>query len=206
MKQRNEWKTSSGWKITPKLEPDPIYAEYVKRMAEEQRKLCPPKPRPVKPEGMSEADFIFSLQQPSTQDIITKQKDPNYQRDWAAPLPDGWLANPEATTRDELVGARDVSLEEMEIEERRRRRPKNSLGQSDWETPKETKDRAIDHFRSHPSISEKDLSDAELLAVKEMKPPVVGKIVSIPYVDKEIPWWKAFAHWIRGGKVWTEKK
>ena len=181
MKQRNEWKTSSGWKITPKLEGDPVYARYVQRMAEEQRKLSPPKPRPVKPEGMSDEDFIFSLQQPSTQAIITKQKDPNYKgRDWTAPLPDNWLANPDATTVEEHVGERNVTAEEFSHIESVRRRPKNQLGQSDWETPKETKDRAVDHFRSHPSIDEKDLSDQELMAVKELKPGAQGKVISDP--------------------------
>lgn len=196
----------AGWRIIPKAQGDPKYAAYVKRMAEELSKI-PKKPKPIKPLGMSEKDFIFSLQSKSTQEIITLQEDPNYKRDWTAPLPESYLANPTAQTTEELIGQRNLSPNEISHFESRRRASKNTFGQSDWVAPVEAKNRAIDAFRSHPSIPQSHLTDEELIAIEDLKPIAKGIPPTRHYEWIEIPTWKAWWFKLIGGRpVRLEKK
>lgn len=200
----------NGWRIKPKLHGDAAYAKYVERMAAEQRKLNPPKPRPIKPDGMIEEDFQFSLQCKSTQAIITAQKDPDYQRDWTAPIPENYLANPNAKTVEEMVGTRSVSAEEMKSYGQlmeRQSHSRNTLGQSELGSTRDAKNRAIDHFISHPGVPERLLSDEELIAIREITTGPKGIPASLPqYEWKKIPAWKALWMKLTGKQVRSERE
>jgi hypothetical protein len=203
---RDEWKLKGGWRIKPKLSRDPEYARYVERMAKQVRAENPElysRPKPVKPEGMSQEDWIYSMQAKSTQEIITKQKDPDYKRDWTEPLPENVLANPNAKTKGELVGKRAVTLEEVSHVEAIRRRSKNTRGQSDKSSvSKESKVRAMDHFLHHPGVPENLLSDDEIIAAKDIPTPVKGKPASLQPNDwREVGVMKAIYNFCTGKKV-----
>jgi hypothetical protein len=180
-----KFKYKNGWTIKPKLQGDPIYAQYVKDMAEAQRKIRPPKPKPVKPEGMSDEEFIYSLQCKSTQEIIEKQKDPNYKRDWSAPLPDNWLANPDAKDHDELVGSRINELDQQQVShvEAIRRRSKNTLGQSQESAfSQERRDAAVHAFMVSPPAL---LSKEEMDQITTLTPKPKAIPASIPKEEKK---------------------
>lgn len=196
----SEWKTKNGWRIIPKLSGDPRYAEYVGRVAEAQRKANPAPIRPVKPENMTVSEWILSMQEPSTKEIIRKQEDPNYQRDWSEPLPDNVLANPEAKTKEELIGARSITNEEYDIYEGHRRKSKNTLGQSKLSAfSKEARERGAHSFLVSQPV---ELSKEEIEALTDLTDPVEGIPASVPQTEwRKIPWYKAMWHWIRGGEV-----
>lgn len=189
-----------GWKVKPVLERDPSYARYVAEMAERQRQNPSLRRMLAVPDGMSKEDFIFSLQPKSTQEIMLKQKDPDYKRDWSEPLPDNVIANPNARTTDELVGARNVPIDQLLNYELMRRRPKNSEGQSELSgAAEETKKRAAHHFQVTPPAP--NPTDAQritqLTSLKPYSPP--GE------EWKTLTTWQAFKHWLLGGKVEQRK-
>lgn len=197
-----------GWRIIPKLHGNPQYADYVKRVAEAQLKQVPRKPKPVKPEGMSEEDFIFSLQPKSTQAALIKHKDPDYKRDWDAPI-EGWQTNPDLDPKDyatfddylaAITNQRDLPLDQVNHIEAIRRRSKNTLGQSEESSvSEESKDRAKHHFLVSPPAL---LSKEEMDNVTNLTKPVPGVPASLPEIEwKTLSTWEAFKHWITGGKV-----
>lgn len=202
------FKYKTGWKIKPKLSGDPVFADYVKRMSDAQKALDPErynKPKSIKPDGITNEDWIFSMQEKSTKEILTKQKDPSYKRDWSAPLPDNVLANPNASSKEELIGERDLTIQEISHVESIRRRPKNSLGQSEKSAfDQEKRDHAIDHFRSSPNL--KTLSKEDMARLTELKfAPPEAIIETIPqYEWKKLTTWQAIKHWFKGGKVRRE--
>lgn len=207
---RDEWKLKGGWRIKPKLSGDPVYAKYVERMAKEVRADNPElynRPKPVKPEGMSEADWIFSMQAKSTQGIIEKQKDPDYKRDWTEPLPDEYLANPDAKSVDEMTGNRrelgDLDRDQEEHYKSFRRKSKNTRGQSDESSvSKESKVRAMDHFLHHPGLPEHSLTDDQIIAAKDIPKPVQGKPASLQPDDwRQVGVMKALYNFCTGKKV-----
>lgn len=205
---RDEWKLKGGWRIKPKLNGDPEYAKYVKRVADEQRKANPEiynRPKPIKPEGMSQEDWIMSMQAPSTKDLLEKHKDPNYKRDWTAPLPDNVLANPEAKTKDELIGKRDLGIDEISHFEAVRRRPKNSLGQSELSsTSKESRERAAHNFLVSPPAL---LTEDEIQGVTNLTKPVEAIPATAPASEwRDISVWRAIYHFCTGNKVRRVKK
>lgn len=179
----------SGWKITPKLHGDPKYAAYVKSMAQEIAKH-PKRAKPIRPEGMSEQDFILSLQSSSTKEIIKLQADPNYKRDWTAPLPDNVQVLKEDGSID--IGEREISAEEKSLVESTRRAKKNTLGQSEWTTLEQTKDNAIEAFMD----TKAEITDLEKFHLKR------GSIDTNPYETwKELTPWQAVKHFFKGKKV-----
>lgn len=194
-----------GWRIIPKLHGDPLYADYVKRMAAEQLKTQPRRPKPVKPEGMSQEEWIFSMQPKSTQEIMIKQKDPDYKRDWSAPLPDNVLANPNAKTKEELIGERRLSLEEISHVEAIRRRSKNSLGQSEASsTSKETRERAAHHFNVTPPAL---LTDEEIHALTDLAALPDSVPATFPPQEwKKLTPLQAIWHWLKGGEIKRSKE
>lgn len=196
----SEWKTKNGWRIIPKLSGDPRYAEYVDRMAEAQRKANPAPVRPVKPENMTVSEWILSMQEPSTKEIMRKQEDPNYQRDWSEPLPDNVLANPEAKTKEELIGARSITNEEYATYQAHRHRSKNTRGQSiESGVTEESRERGAHHFLVSPPANP---TQEEILSLIEIAEGPSGIPASIPQMEwKKLPWYKAIWHWIRGGEV-----
>lgn len=200
------FKNKNGWRIKPLLKSNG-YSDYVIQMAEVLKKTNPSvynRSKVEKPNGVSREDWILSMQSKSTQEIINKQKDPNYSgRNWIEKLPENVIANPNALTKEELVNERDLNLEEISHVESIRRRPKNSIGQSDLSSiSKESKNRAIDHFRSHPSLLESDLTDSQLSSIKKLNDHLNGAIVTSPqYEWRKMSFWKAIKHWLKGGKI-----
>lgn len=99
--------------------------------------------------GEKEA-FYLSLQQKSTQDALERQKtrNPDDDIDWAQrPIPENYLANPNASTLEELTGERTISPKEYMDYKSMQRSPKNSRGQSELSSvTKESKKRAVESF------------------------------------------------------------
>lgn len=200
------FKYKNGWRIKPLLKSNG-YSDSVIQEAEILKKTNPSvynRSKVEKPNGVSREDWILSMQSKSTQEIINKQKDPNYSgRNWIEKLPENVIANPNALTKEELVNERDLNLEEISHVESIRRRPKNSIGQSDLSSiSKESKNRAIDHFRSHPSLLESDLTDSQLSSIKRLNNLLDGAIATSPqYEWRKMSFWKAIKHWLKGGKI-----
>lgn len=200
------FKYKTGWRVKPKLEGDPRYAEYVKRMADAQRALDPErynKPKPVKPDGMTKDEWIFSMQEKSTQEIITKQKDPDYKRDWSAPMADPTVRREDGSID---INERKVSIDEASHIESIRRRSKNTLGQSELSgTSKEDKSRAGHHFLVSPPAN---LTAAEMELVTPLKPLAEGVPASLPEKEtwKKLTTWQALMHWAKGGRVRRDKE
>lgn len=200
------FKNKNGWRIKPLLKSNG-YSDYVIQMAEVLKKTNPSaynRPKLEKPSGISREDWILSMQSKSTQEIINKQKDPSYSgRNWTEELPENVIAIPNALTKEELVNERDLTFDEISHVESIRRRPKNSIGQSDLSSAsEESKARAIDHFRSHPSLLESDLTDSQLSSIKKLNDLLNGAIVTSPqYEWRKMSFWKAIKHWLKGGKI-----
>ena len=57
---------------------------------------------------------IFDIQQPSTKKALPRPKEQDEKHFWR-PLPDTWVANPNAKTEEERVNARNLSYEEASI-------------------------------------------------------------------------------------------
>ncbi len=130
-----------GWRLSEEYS-ESKQADYVKKMTEEQSAI-PRVKREVpntwkgKPTELLNAEereeFYFSMQPQSTQAAIIAQKARKPEDDIDHPLrpmPE-CVANPSATSLDELTALRSVSMDDALREEERRRRPKNSIGQSE---------------------------------------------------------------------------
>jgi len=197
---RDEWKLKGGWFVKPKLEGDKEFAKYVHRIAE-AKKLANPdvynRPKPVKPEGMSQDDWILSMQAASTKEIIAKQKDPDYKRDWTAPLPDNVLANPNAKTKEELVGERPYDLSAWSHFESIRSWPRNSLGQSE---KKSVSDSSIESAKHHFMVSPPALlTEDEIEGVKDLIAPPKGRPATAPPPQewREVGVWEALINFCK---------
>ncbi len=103
------------------------------------------KARPIKPDGMSEADFILSLQSPSTMRTL-KMTDAELEEYRNRPMPENWKAVPNAKTIEEAIGQRIVNYDEHQAFEQMRRGPKNDTGmkETDLKPPTlELRERAV---------------------------------------------------------------
>jgi len=203
---RDLFKSKEGWRINPKLSGDPNYADYVQRMAKAQREANPElynRPKPVKPEGMTKEEWIFSLQAKSTQEIIMKQKDPDYRRDWSSPFEIDPTVRKEDGSID--TGERSVSIDEFQSFKSMQRASKNSLGQSEESSvTKESRDRGAHHFVVSPPAK---ITEAEKDKVTTLTAPIKGVPASLPeYEWKNLSVIGAAWHWLKGGKVKSVKK
>lgn len=176
-----------GWRVSqPYL--IPRQKEYMDNVVE-QLKKNPPMKRHI-------PQFASTLAN------LELQKDPDYKRDWTAPLPDNVLARPDAIGVDELVGRRTFDPMEIAIVEDIRRKARNTLGQSELSsTSEESRERAVHHFMVSPP--------AEL--TEEEKERVVGlvEILSAPPPNEvwiELPWYKAIWHKLKGNQIRSDKK
>ena len=167
----------------------------------ELRRRNPPKPRPIKPDGMSEADFILSLQAPSTQRTM-KMNDKELEEYRNRPLPANWLANPDAKTNDESVGMRPITAQELTLEEQRRRTIKNTLGQSENSSVSELgRERGIQGFLYTPpaQVTTKEVETKAVNLVEYKSEPLKEEWI-------ELPWWKAILHKLKGNKIKVTNK
>lgn len=182
------------WSRTPQAQ-----AEMDSLVAELKRKY-PPKPRPVKPDGMSEADFILSLQASSTMRTL-KMTDKELEEYRARPMAENWKAVPNAKTTDEAVGARPLDIEEISHIESIRRRPKNSTGQSEGTaTPKEARDKAAAAFIFTPpaKVTKAEVDQKAVNLVQYKSEPMTE-------VWREMTWWQALVHRIKGNKIKSDE-
>lgn len=182
------------WSRTPRAQ-----AEMDSLVAELKRKY-PPKPRPVKPDGMSEADFILSLQASSTMRTL-KMTDKELEEYRARPMAENWKAVPNAKTTDEAVGARPLDIEEISHIESIRRRPKNSTGQSEGTaTPKEARDKAAAAFIFTPpaKVTKAEVDQKAVNLVQYKSEPMTE-------VWREMTWWQALVHRIKGNKIKSDE-
>lgn len=197
-------KLKNGFMIRPKLSGDPEYAAYVQDMAKSLRAAHPNaynRPKPTKPDGMTTEQWIMSMQAQSTQVLLEKHKDPDYKRDWSAPLPDNVLANPKADSLDELTNKRDLSLDE--IKNYHFPGKYNTLGQSSKSAFEDTKDKAKHAFMVTPPAL---LSETEMKSVAVLTPPVEGVPTTMPAEEwKPMSTWEAIKHKIKGNKVKLNK-
>lgn len=145
-------------------------------------------------------------QAPSTLKALEAQAKRNPIEDmaWAnRPLPADWKAVPNAKSKEESVGMRNLQASEILTEETRRRRAKNSDGQATGSsTSKENRQRAQEAFIYTPAarVSRRDV---ELRAVGLVE----YKSEPMKEVWVEMNWFQALIHRIRGNKVIsTDKK
>lgn len=143
-------------------------------------------------------------QQASTQ--ATLNRDPSLDYDHinrlVGPMPDGWMAVPNAKTDDERVGMRSLNPIEISHAEAIRRRPKNSLGQSEKRGVSEVKiDRATQAFVYTPpaKVTKKEVEDRAVNLVQYKSQP-------IKEVWVEMNWYQALIHKLRGNKIVSEIK
>lgn len=116
------------------------------------------------------------------------------------PMSDSWKAIPSAKTLDEAVGARYIDPVEASHFESIRRRPKNSLGQSEKSavTPSR-REAGIQALRYTPpaKVTQKEVESRAVNLVQYKSEPMTEEWV-------QIPWYKALIHWIKGNKVKQE--
>lgn len=194
------------WSRTPQAQ-----AEMDSLVAELKRKY-PPKPRPVKPDGMSEADFILSLQDPSTQRVL-KMTDEEAEAHRNRPMLtmsevaankdayENYLKDPTPDNYKKFVGGRDLTPDEIQLVEALRRRPKNSTGQSEGTaTPKEARDKAAAAFIFTPpaKVTKAEVDQKAVNLVQYKSEPMTE-------VWREMTWWQALVHRIKGNKIKSDE-
>jgi hypothetical protein len=102
----------------------------------------------------------------------TLSRDPRDDFAWQnRPLPENWKAKPDAETLEAMVGEREVDLGLVSMEETRRRRPKNSDGQSEKSaTTPERREKAIDAvIYTPPAKVTKEEVEAKAINLQEYK-------------------------------------
>lgn len=170
----------------------------------ELRIRFPPKPRPIKPDGMTQEEFVLSLQGPAFHASMSRNDEE--QAKWVerlkGPPPDGWKAVPDAKTIEESIGQRNLDPNEISVFETNRRSAKNSLGQSEKSaTTQEGKARAIDAILFTPpaKVTKETVERRGVNLIQYETRPMVEEW-------RPLPWHKAFIHWISGNKIRQEPK
>lgn len=127
-------------------------------------------------------------------------------RNWDEPFSADAIANPGARNADEANrrDLRPLSPDEISYFESTRRRPKNSIGQSDKSsvTP-ESRERAIHHFEVSGNIKAEELTDGDKRRITNLQPIESQNPTEV--VIKKLTPWQAFRMWIAGGKIWEDK-
>lgn len=146
---------------------------------------------------------ILAIQQPSTKRDLLRPV--SQDEEWRnRPIPESALFSLDKlmamTEKEKLahVGARDLSVEEILIEETRRRRPKNSQHQSELSSVSpEKKSKAEQAFRFTPTnpLSESELErKVQLTPITQYQGPVLNDIkteVNISWYTKLSTWFKS---------------
>lgn len=140
---------------------DQLYMDMMVEKLKSQRVL---KPKPVKPEGMTDEEFLLSLQAPSTKGAMLAQKtrDPMDDIAWAnrplstegqMTLKTGLLLSDD--DRDKAVNRRIVTERDIDLNERTKVK-RNKLGESQKSaTTPEKKYFAENMYQLHPTGLEK---------------------------------------------------
>lgn len=177
-------------------------------LVRELRLRYPPKPRPVKPDGMSDADFILSLQAQSTMHVLKMTDEeaaahrnrPMISMEDAVANKDAYEAfkkDPTDENRAKVVSKRALDPDEISHVESIRRRPKNSLGQSE--------ESSVSEEKRHAGIEAFIFTPPAKVTKEEIKAKAVGLVEykSEPLQTEwvEVPWYKAAASWLRGRAV-----
>lgn len=141
---------SNGWRVSEPYAVEKNTA-YRKRMYEESMAAGhpPPKEIPVFKSEEEKQAFIFEMQQPSTKAALLAQKDRKPEDDLEhllRPIPQEYLANPNATTHDELTAMRPLKPDEIAAHNKTKS-GRNQLGSSkDSSLTGEKRDRGIWSF------------------------------------------------------------
>lgn len=169
-----------------RLEIDVLYMESVVKKLKEMPREVKAAPthfngKPVKELTDDErAEFHLSLQPQSTKDALARQKtrDPREDFDWILrDMPD-CLANPEATTVEEMVGERSLGIQEFIVCKGMQRAEKNTIGASTKSSVDEEKrERGINAFTySQPAeITKDDIKRITNLTEIKSEPPAIEK-------------------------------
>ncbi len=175
--------------------------EFDRLVAEIRASRPPPKPNPVCPDGMSKEDFIMSLQLPHVQRVM-KMSEVELEEYRARPMPENWLANPDAKTNDESVGKRNLDPDEIAAYTGMRHASKNTIGQSEKSaTTPESRERAVQGLIFTPPAKVTP-SEVQAKAVNLVQ----YKSEPLKEVWVEIPWYKALMHKLTGGTIRSETK
>lgn len=205
----------SEFRVVPILDRDPGFATYAERIAESQRKTRDWRPNPVKPKGISQEEFILSLQAGSTQRIMKMTPEEHKEhKNRANPT---WASQPETNreaylnldlndeeSMDKMVKARKVSIKEITLEEARRRSPKNQEGQSTMSSvSSERREKGIAGLLYTPPAK---LTAEEIARITKLTTMEAIVSASEPKKDKwiELKWYEALWHWIKGGSIKQE--
>ncbi len=152
---------SNGWRVS-----DPYAVEkntqYRERITLEQMESGHPPPKQI-PTFKSEEEkktYIFEMQQPSTKAALLAQKDRKPEDDLEhllRPIPQNYLANPEASTHDELTAMRPLKPDEIAAH-MRTKSGRNQLGDSKASSIKDKREAGIHAFTYskpyQPSVEE----------------------------------------------------
>ncbi len=111
-----------------------------------------------------------TIQAASTQAILSRPKEKD--EEWFnRPIPLNWKAKPDAKTQDEAVGMRQVTPQEIQVEETRRRGSKNTLGDAvsggARGVAQDSVERAISAYTCSPAT---ELSEADKMKLKALMP------------------------------------
>jgi hypothetical protein len=148
--------------------------------------------------------FVSGEQHESTKRNLAR--DPAKDDEWVARLvntvPDGWKARPDAKSTDEAVAKRPLSADEILIVETIRRGSKNTRGQSlRAGLDAKTRQKGVEAFLFTPPAK---VTRAEVEARAVNLVPIVSK----PIVEewRELTWWEALLHRLRGNKIRIDSK
>lgn len=185
----------AGFKIKPLLERNPTYAKYMEMMVAALNAV----PRNKIPHS--------TVQAKSTQAILErpKEKDREHWERLFKPL-EGWLAVPEAdlTTPegiDKAVNRRQLSPDEVIVEEKRRRSSKNSIGQSlEAGISEHKRDMAIQGMIYSPPAKPTDEDLKRIKTLNEYS-AVMDSGFDKKVIWKELSLLEAIKHWLKGGEI-----
>ena len=196
MAKLNGWRVSEPYSV-------PKQAEYHQEQAKRMRADPSYKKREIDPALLVKCPYTGKMidpQTPSTMQMLQAQKEGKV-RDWTAPLPDNVLANPNAKNKDELVGMQPRDTNQVLIAEMIRKAEKNTGGESkESATTPGRREKAVHSYIVSPPVKESEIDWDRVKGLVE--------IVSQPIVEewKELPWYRAFWHWMTGNKVKQVKK
>jgi hypothetical protein len=146
-----------------------------------------------------------AAQQPSTQALLNaqlsrpKEKDAEY---WERPLPTRTQAQIVDQTGNVDIGERPVTREEVSHVESIRRRPKNTIGQSEFSgVEKERREAAMHAYLCSPGIEFKNLTHEEKKRITQIVPYAQPEPLPVLVAPRSLA--GRFMHWLwkRGAPV-----
>lgn len=140
---------SNGWRVS---EPYAVEKNTAYRLRMYDESILaghpPPKELPVFKSEEEKQAYIFEMQQPSTKAALLAQKDRNPEDDLEyllRPIPPEYLANPNATTQDELTAMRPLKPDEIQAHLSTKKN-RNMLGESKDSSIKDKRSAGIHAF------------------------------------------------------------